>query len=89
MLSSSCGFVVFLLSTIFSRLCDPLVYLSPSNNRLEARLEAGLQEHFQAGGEYMERPSLKGLRMLVYTPTVLLVLAQGVPGCVPWSVSEI
>eukprot|EP00752_Nemacystus_decipiens_P003485 g3218.t1 len=49
------------------------------------RLEAGLQEHFQAGGEYTERPSLKGLRMLVCTPTVLLVLAQGLPGCIPWS----
>eukprot|EP00903_Cladosiphon_okamuranus_P006010 g5930.t1 len=50
------------------------------------RLEAGLQEHFQAGGEYTERPSLKGLRMLASTPTVLLVLLQGLPGCIPWSV---
>lgn len=51
------------------------------------RLEAGLQEHFRAGGEYKERPSLKGLRMLAYTPTVVLVLLQGLPGCIPWSVS--
>ncbi|CAM9778791.1 unnamed protein product [Ascophyllum nodosum] len=50
------------------------------------RSEQGLQDHFQAGGEYTERPNLKGLRLLVFCPTVIMVLAQGLPGCIPWGV---
>ncbi|CAM9844850.1 unnamed protein product, partial [Laminaria digitata] len=50
------------------------------------RLEKGLQGHFEAGGEYTERPSLRGLRLLAGSPTVVMILIQGVPGCIPWSV---
>ena len=50
------------------------------------RLEKGLQGHFEAGGEYTERPSFRGLRLLAGSPTVVMALIQGVPGCIPWSV---
>ncbi|CAB1112629.1 unnamed protein product [Ectocarpus sp. CCAP 1310/34] len=63
-----------------------LLVLVATRDPARGRLEAGLQEHFRAGGEYNERLNLNGLLMLAKSPTVLLVLAQGVPGTLPWGV---
>ncbi|CBJ27012.1 MFS family transporter: sugar [Ectocarpus siliculosus] len=63
-----------------------LLVLVATRDPARGRLEAGLQEHFRAGGEYNERLNLNGLRMLAKSPTVLLVLVQGIPGTLPWGV---
>ena len=56
-----------------------------------SRTEQALQDHFQRGGDYAELTlptNLKGLRMLAGLPTSILVLTQGLPGCIPAGVSQ-
>ncbi|CAM9496286.1 unnamed protein product [Pylaiella littoralis] len=84
--STSLGWrLPFLLVALPCLVLTALVFVA-TRDPPRGRREAGLQEHFRAGGEYKERISLRGLCMLASSPTVLLVLAQGIPGCIPWGV---
>ncbi|CAM9521048.1 unnamed protein product [Ectocarpus sp. 12 AP-2014] len=84
--STSLGWRLPFLLMALPCLALALLVLVATRDPARGRLEAGLQEHFRAGGEYNERLNLNGLRMLAKSPTVLLVLAQGIPGTLPWGV---
>eukprot|EP00904_Undaria_pinnatifida_P005243 jgi/Undpi1/1849/HiC_scaffold_12.g05236.m1 len=78
----------FLLVSLPCLLLTALVLVA-TRDPPRGRLEKGLQGHFEAGGEYTERPSFRGLRLLAGSPTVVMALIQGVPGCIPWSVMSV
>ncbi|CAN0132655.1 unnamed protein product, partial [Hapterophycus canaliculatus] len=78
----------FVLMAVPCLVLTALVHVATKDPQ-RGRLEAGLQEHFKAGGQYRERFNLNGLRMLCSCPTVLLVLSQGIPGCIPWGVRTV
>ncbi|CAM9283181.1 unnamed protein product, partial [Phaeothamnion confervicola] len=63
-----------------------LLLLTTTRDPQRGRHEEGLQSHLAEGGDYAEKITLEGVRTLCSTPSVLLVFAQGIPGCVPWGV---
>ncbi|CAM9909865.1 unnamed protein product [Discosporangium mesarthrocarpum] len=63
--------------------------LALTRDPLRGRFEQGLQPHIAGGGEYQEAMGSNALWMLMQTPTVLLVMVQGLPGCVPWGVISV
>ncbi|CAM9778721.1 unnamed protein product [Ascophyllum nodosum] len=75
----------FLLLSVPCVALAALVYIA-TKDPPRGRLEQGLQAHFQAGGKYTEHPNQKGLWLLAGCPTVVLALAQGPLGCIPWGV---
>lgn len=76
----------FLLVSVPAMMLGLLILLTVQEPRRGEKERAFMEQTSVMSPAYSERIDSTKLKSLLQTPSVLIIFAQGIPGCVPWGV---